>query len=170
MPRSTERFCASQIIDWLFVARTGATFLWFQRLRLLMRRKWSVEGLALALATLYLLLGALLSPQSTVAEPLPANRLVTSSLVSPSAAWARFGTSVAHTAGLAATTTTPPDIIALARGLGSGRSEISATQYARNVFNYIRNNIDTEFRVGLGKGGRRALIDQSGTLTCSPEM
>lgn len=116
-----------------------------------------------SVALLACLLFTPMLPQTVRAEPLPANKLVTSSLVSPAAAWSRFGSSATHTAGLAATTSTPADVLALARGLGAGRSDISASQYTNNVFDYIRNNIDTEFRFGLGKGGRGALIDQSGT-------
>ncbi len=91
----------------------------------------------------------------------PAVKLLTAPLVSPSSAWSFYGSSTTHTTGAAAWTTTPPQIKALARSLGAGR--YSNDQYAQNVFDYVRNNIDTEFRFGLAKGGLGALIDQSGT-------
>jgi len=54
-----------------------------------------------------------------------------------------------------------PEIVAQARALGAGR--LTAPQFTLNTFDYVRNNIATEFRFGLAKGGRGALIDQSGT-------
>ena len=50
--------------------------------------------------------------------------------------------------------------------MGSERlaeAEISADEYAQNILDYIRNNIEVEYRYGLGKGARGAIIDQSGT-------
>ena len=96
----------------------------------------------------------------------PAVNLVTAPLVSPSAAWTYYGTSTAHTAGLAAWGTTPPEIQAMAVSLGATRyalGQITAAQYTQYVYDYVRNSIAVEFRFGLGKGGRGALIDQSGT-------
>jgi RHS repeat-associated protein len=96
----------------------------------------------------------------------PAVSLVTAPLISPSAALSYYGTSTTHTVGLAAWSTVPPEIQAMAVSLGSIRyasGQISATQYTQFVFDYIRNSINVEFRFGLGKGGRGALIDQSGT-------
>src|SRR5688500_12202541 len=55
----------------------------------------------------------------------------------------------------------PADLMALATTLG--RNRMSAGDYTKNVYEYVRNNIDVEFRYGLGKGGRGALVDQSGT-------
>ncbi|HTU65579.1 MAG TPA: RHS repeat-associated core domain-containing protein [Steroidobacteraceae bacterium] len=60
----------------------------------------------------------------------------------------------------------PPEMKALARTLGADHyaaGRITAAEYAQNVYDYVHNNIDTEFRFGLSKGGRGALIDQSGT-------
>ena len=88
--------------------------------------------------------------------------LLTAPAVSPSAASTYYGSGTTHTTGVAAWSTTPPEVAALARTLGGG-GRLSTTQFAQNVFDYVRNNIDTEFRYGLGKGGRGALIDQSGT-------
>lgn len=107
--------------------------------------------------------GIFLHPLTAIAEPLPANKLVTSVAVSPASAWARFGASTVHTAGIAFSSAVPPDAVALAKGLGSQRSDVSTAQYTKNVADYIRNNIDTEFRFGLGKGAKGVLIDQSGT-------
>ena len=48
-----------------------------------------------------------------------------------------------------------------------GKRDVSVAaqkaEFIQNVLDYVRNNIDTEFRYGLSKGGRGALIDQSGT-------
>src|SRR5271169_6556999 len=96
----------------------------------------------------------------------PAVNLVTAPLVAPSAAWTYYGSGTTHTTGLAAWSTTPPEIQAMAISLGSARyaaGKLTALQYTQNVFDYVRNSINVEFRFGLGKGGRGALIDQSGT-------
>ncbi len=93
---------------------------------------------------------------------IPAVRLATApALVSPSDAWNHYGAATTRTAGLAAWSTSPPEIKALARSLGAGR--LDAEQFTKNTFDYVRNNIDVEYRFGLGKGARGALIDQSGT-------
>lgn len=112
------------------------------------------------------LLAALAHSGGAQAQVLPANDLITAPLVSPSAAWAYYSTSLTHTTGIAALSATAPDVAALARALGADKviaSQMTAAQYAQNVFDYVRNNIEVEFRFGLGKGGRGALIDQSGT-------
>lgn len=102
---------------------------------------------------------------------LPTSRLITAPLISPTSAWSYYSTTpggLARTSSPAAMATLP-EIQALARSLGSERiSETGVAQttkaaYARNVQAYVRNNIATEFRFGLGKGARGALIDQSGT-------
>jgi len=93
----------------------------------------------------------------------PAVNLQTAPSVAPAAAWTIYGTGTGHTAGLAAWATTPPEIAALANSLGANRTDLTPTQYSQNVFDYVRNNIAVEFRFGLGKGARGALIDQSGT-------
>lgn len=54
----------------------------------------------------------------------------------------------------------------MSRSLLAGRNVSNATQkaeFVQAVFDFVRNNINTEVRYGLGKGGRGALIDQSGT-------
>jgi hypothetical protein len=102
----------------------------------------------------------ILGGTEAAASPPVAKRL-TGTLIGPSSAWAYYGTGTTHTNGVAAWSSTPPEIQALARTLGSGR--LAGAEYAKNVYNYVRNNVDTEFRFGLAKGGRGALIDQSGT-------
>ncbi len=104
---------------------------------------------------------------SPAAVTSPAVNLISEALVSAIAAWSFYGTSTAHTNGPGAWTTAPPEIKALARTLGwSGR--LSTDKFVQNVFDYVRNNIDVEFRFGLGKGGRGALIDQSGRAQFAP--
>ncbi len=88
--------------------------------------------------------------------------LVTAPLVAPTAAWNRYGAGTNHSAGVSAWTSDVPEFVALARNLGGG-GRLSSSQFTQNVFDYVRNNIEVEFRFGLGKGGRGALIDQSGT-------
>ena len=103
---------------------------------------------------------ALCLPGVVRADP-PVVKLVTAPMMAPSAAWTFYGSTTTHSAGVAAWTSTPPEISALARGLGANR--LSAAPFTQNVFDYVRNNIATEFRFGLSKGARGALIDQSGT-------
>ncbi len=83
-------------------------------------------------------------------------------MVTPTNAWSYYGSSTTHTADPSWAVATN-EIPTLARALGAGRTGVSASAYSQNVFDYIRNNVATEFRFGLGKGGRGALIDQSGT-------
>ena len=114
---------------------------------------------ACGLAGLLAALGSAALAQT--APPVPAVQLVTAPLANPASLAAYYGTGTTHTAGAAAWTTTPPEIVAEARALGAGR--LSSPAFAQNVYNYVRNNIATEFHFGLAKGGRGALIDQSGT-------
>ena len=96
----------------------------------------------------------------------PATKLVKATGILPSAAWPLYGASLTHTTGLSLATPVSPEIKALAASLLAQRSvavPADATAFAQNVYDYVRNNIDTEFRYGLSKGGRGALIDQSGT-------
>ncbi|KRA66168.1 hypothetical protein ASD79_02485 [Caulobacter sp. Root655] len=99
---------------------------------------------------------------------LPAVKLLTAPLVTPADAWNYYGGAEAHSDGVLAWTTPPPEIKAMARSLGASRltaglGQIDTDQYASNIAAYVRNNIKTEFRFGLAKGGRGALIDLSGT-------
>ncbi|WP_310540374.1 hypothetical protein, partial [Phenylobacterium sp.] len=88
--------------------------------------------------------------------------MVSAPQMSPSQASATYGASTTHSVGLSAFTATPPEIKAQSRTLGASFLA-SKDQYANNVFDYVRKNIEVEFRYGLGKGARGALIDQSGT-------
>jgi RHS repeat-associated protein len=113
-------------------------------------------GLALAIAVF----------ASSARAEVPATKLISgSSLSDPAWAQSQYGPSTQHSTTAAAWTGTPPEISALARTLGADRASTSAgrTQFIQNVFDYVRKNIETEFRFGLSKGGRGALIDQSGT-------
>ena len=92
---------------------------------------------------------------------IPAVKLMTAPGVAPASAWSYYGGSTTHTNGIAAWPGYAPEIAPLARSLGAGR--LDANSYALNVRDYIRNNIAVEYRFGLGKGARGALIDQSGT-------
>jgi len=104
---------------------------------------------------------AIVMAGAAAAQTPPAMKLVTAPLVTPSAAWSYYGGGTTHSNGVAAWSDYTPEIKALARTLGAGR--VSADAYAVNVDNYVLNNIAVEYRFGLGKGARGALIDQSGT-------
>jgi RHS repeat-associated protein len=121
-----------------------------------------VRTLACAVALMFAAVGpnVLASPQ--LGNPVPGVRQVTAPMVSPAAAWTFYGTAATHTVGPGAWTTTPPEFTALARSL-SRNGQLSATAFTQNVFDYVRNNIAIEFHFGLAKGGRGALVDQSGT-------
>ncbi len=58
--------------------------------------------------------------------------------------------------------TTPREILALADSL-SGHGEYNGDTYALRAYEYVRNNINTEFRYGLSKGALGAAVDLSGT-------
>jgi RHS repeat-associated protein len=98
----------------------------------------------------------------TAAHAAPTIKLNSAPLVDPGQAYTNFyGTATTHTTGVAAGSTRPPEIKKLARALGAGR--YGTDTYAARVFDYVRLNIETEFRFGLGKGARGAVLDQSGT-------
>ena len=104
----------------------------------------------------------LVSAQASAQTVVPVVKLATAPLVTPATAWGAYSTSTTHTNGAAAFTATPPEISALARSLGAERlslGQITTDQFVANVYDYVRNNIETEFRFGLAKGGRGALID-----------
>jgi hypothetical protein len=94
-------------------------------------------------------------------------------LIDPSAAPNQYGTSVTHTVGIAARPTTAPEIVALARSLGSEQlssGAITSAQYTQRVYEWVRNNVETEFHFGLGKGGIGALIDLHGSAFDQAEL
>jgi RHS repeat-associated protein len=93
---------------------------------------------------------------------LPSVKMLTAPLVTPQNAITFYNTqSMTPTTGVAALPAVAPEIQELARSLGA--SLYSPTDYATHVYEYVRNNVAVEFRFGLSKGGRGALIDQSGT-------
>jgi RHS repeat-associated protein len=110
----------------------------------------------------------------------PATKLITvATPVAPANAWSYYGTSTTRTNTSAAWNTAAPELALLARSLGANRvssttpqpaGTMSPAQYTQNVFDYVRNGIETEFRFGLGKGARGALIDQSGTSFDQAEL
>ncbi|MEO0851911.1 MAG: hypothetical protein AAFY15_00185, partial [Cyanobacteria bacterium J06648_11] len=90
------------------------------------------------------------SVESTSADP-----------IAPSTANTSYGSSTQHTITVAESVIQPIEMVELARSLGANR--LPDDEYIQNVYEYIKRNIRTEFRYGLGKGGRGALLDQSGT-------
>jgi len=106
-----------------------------------------------------LLIGAL---TSAAHAELPSVKWQTAPLVTPPQAWSHFSTDPTHTKGVAAMPAAAPEIVELSNALSQGGACINSC-YASLVYQYVRNNIAMEFRFGLGKGGRGALIDQSGT-------
>lgn len=114
--------------------------------------------------------GLLMGTLSPAAVALPSVKLLTAPLIAPVDAWAYYGTSTTHTNGVAYSATRPPEIKEIARALGAerisatpGLGQITADTYAASVYEYVRNNIEVDFRFGLSKGARGAIIDQSGT-------
>lgn len=105
----------------------------------------------------------MLSAAPAMADTQRANHLAKGTMISPTQAWTYYGNATTHTNTVNTSNQTPNDIKALAKGLGSERTDLTADQYAQKVYDYVRNNIDTEFRFELGKGGRMAWIDLSGT-------
>lgn len=96
------------------------------------------------------------------ADP-PTTKRLEGTLVTPSAAATFYGTDTTHTNGLASTPARSPEIKALARSLSRGGA-LTGDAFAQRVADYVRRNIEVEFRYGLGKGARGAVIDQSGTV------
>lgn len=124
----------------------------------------ALVGLSVALAGLPSLAFADYAKSENIAPPV--TKLDTTDIVSPATAWSYYGSATTHTTGISLASTVPPEIKALARALLGTRNvsnPTDATAFTQNVFDYVRNNINTEFRYGLSKGGRGALIDQSGT-------
>ena len=130
------------------------------------------------IALVCLLVGA--SAPGAWAE-IPGVKMISATGISPGDAWSYYnrtstgpgeGPSV-RTNTFAAWSTSPPEIKALGQSLGAGRiapagatpaaGQITADEYTQAVFAYVRNNIEVEFRFGLGKGARGAVLDQSGT-------
>lgn len=112
----------------------------------------------------FLALLLLASATSPLKAELPAVKLMTAPLVAPSAAWTYYGSGTTHTTGTTGWTSAnrPAEIKELARALGRSGA-ITGDAYAAAVADYVRDNIQTEFRFGLSKGARGAIIDQSGT-------
>jgi hypothetical protein len=108
------------------------------------------------------IVGLLGVTNSAMAQQLPSVKLQTAPLVPPQTAITWYNTqTLVHNPGVAAPTSPYPEVVELARALGASRYTPSG--YAHAVYEYVRNNIAIEFRFGLSKGGRGALIDQSGT-------
>ena len=98
------------------------------------------------------------------AAPLPGDKFISTALVSPSAAWSFFdqklGASSAHTVSVSGMEP-PLEIKELAASIRAASS--SDSEFANRANTYVLENIRTEMRFELGKGGFGALIDQSGT-------
>ena len=92
------------------------------------------------------------------ASYLPSVKIGTAALIAPAVADSFYGSSTTATDGLAGLTgqATPvaPEIVELARALKNNPDLI---------YQYVRNNIETEWMYGLSKGALGASIDKSGT-------
>lgn len=130
-----------------------------------LRRKLPTCQLAVALSALFhlFIMAVMLLPNPARAD-VPSVKLQSGALVSPTNWWSNYpnSSSTTHTVGVAAPTSTAPEIVALANAL-SANGSYTASGYVTAVFEYVRNNIAVEYRFGLGKGALGALIDQSGT-------
>jgi RHS repeat-associated protein len=95
---------------------------------------------------------------------LPTMKVLDGPAISPPNAIAYFNS--ATSTGTSISPATPPEIVELARGLGASDvvgGQLTGAVYAERVYEYIRQNIDTEFKYGLQKGALGALLEQSGT-------
>ena len=111
-------------------------------------RAWLAAVAAVFLAT---------SASAQTGPTLPAMRFVTAPLVSPATAIAHYGSSTIHTNslnGVAGFGATAPEIVETARALKNNPDLI---------FEFVHNQIQTEFAFGERKGALGALIDKSGT-------
>lgn len=110
-------------------------------------------------------------------------RILTGTLVSPSAAQTYYGTSTTHTDGLcrdygsndqicpagsSGRSPRAPELRELARALRGGDDLLlsdgaAVREHVDLVYEYVRNRIDTEFIFGSHKGALGTLIDSSGT-------
>jgi YD repeat-containing protein len=113
------------------------------------------------------LFGLAAASPALAADPSPpSTKLLEAQIISPGAAATFYGSSTQHSVGLTTLANQEPELDALARSLVAGRDVNNASQQAevvQTIFDYVRNNINTEIRYGLGKGGRGAWIDQSGS-------
>ncbi len=99
---------------------------------------------------------------------LPAMKFVTAPLMTPTDAETALGTSTHHTYGLSTVQTcnplpcfgTDPEIVETAAALRSG---VPLTGDPDLIFEFVHNQIDTEFAFGESKGPLGTLIDKSGT-------
>jgi transglutaminase-like putative cysteine protease len=96
--------------------------------------------------------------QTVPSFTLPMTKIGTAALIHPTSASTYYGSGTTATDGLAGITevTTPiaPEITELARALKNNPDLI---------YQYVRNNIETEWMYGLQKGALGTLIDKAGT-------
>ncbi|MGA7538936.1 MAG: RHS repeat-associated core domain-containing protein [Steroidobacteraceae bacterium] len=97
-------------------------------------------------------LAATLLSLSAAAQSLPAVIIGQAPLISPSAAESYYGTATTSTNSTGAPT--PNEVNELARALGYNVDEI---------YDFVRNNIDTVFIFGAQKGALGTIIDKAGT-------
>ena len=99
-----------------------------------------------------------LTPLPSYADPAPpSTKNLSAPLVAPGTAASYYGPATGHSTGLTAANQiwTSPEIQTLATSLLGGRNVGNPTDQAafiNNVYNYVLNNINTEFRYGLSKG------------------
>ena len=115
-----------------------------------------LQLLAVAAASLavFYATGAAATPPTPT---LPSMRFLTAPLVSPTSALTTYGTGTTHSSSFTGVTGfagQPPEIVELARALNNDPDLI---------YEFVHNQIDTEFAFGLRKGSLGSLIDKSGT-------
>jgi RHS repeat-associated protein len=111
-----------------------------------------------AVRALALLAATMLVAQSARAE-LPSVKFTTAPPVTPAAAIGTYTASTTHSVSVSFPRA--PQIVELAKGLGKG--EVSNTEYALRVYEYVYANIRIDYMFGTQKGPLGALIDQAGT-------
>jgi RHS repeat-associated protein len=91
------------------------------------------------------------------AQTLPSMQFVTASLVAPATAQTYYGSATTHTnslSGVSGFGATPPEIVETARAL-KGNPD--------TIFDFVHDQVQTEFAFGERKGPIGTLIDKSGT-------
>lgn len=88
-----------------------------------------------------------------VAIARPSSKIGAPALIQASAGESAYATTTTSTNGLG-TTGNPPEIVELARALNSNVDQI---------YDFVRNYVDTSFMFGVQKGALGAIVDKSGT-------
>ncbi len=101
--------------------------------------------------------------------PPPADTIGTAALLAPDTVNGYYSTTITTTTNSIGTTGRAPEIVELARALAGNTAAVdpaNPTDTAKavdRIYQYVNNNIETEWAYGLRKGAVGAIIDHSGT-------